>query len=634
MNKLELRMKSMKVAFMAALTAMLFVTASCGDDDDGGGTPAPTQNIVEIAQGNSNLTSLVAALVKFDDLVAALSGSGSFTVFAPTNGAFANLLTTLNYGSLDEVPEETLKQILQYHVLSTEIRAEDLADRQTSTTLLTGESLTFTLVNTVANINGTPLIDANIEATNGIVHVIDEVLVPESLLAPAGPTQNIVELAQGSADLSILVEALVKFDDLVAALSDADGNYTVFAPTNDAFAALLGVIGQTSLDDIPEDVLKRVLSYHVVAGTVAKSTDLTDGQMISTFLDGEEVTVSKGDNVQINASTVVTADVEGTNGVVHIVDAVLVPSLEASIVNTVVEPAYFNKDFSVLTAAVVQADLLGTLIDASANLTVFAPTNEAFAAAGITTLEGLTAENLAPILTYHVLGTEVLAADLPETGSAITTLGGDIYLSVNAQGVYLNGTTQVVTTDIEADNGVVHVIDRTLLPPSSNIVEIAVAASTATEGAEFGQLVAALTAIEGDASTAALVTVLSSMDGENNAPFTVFAPTDAAFEALYTAVGVADLDALVGALGTATIEQVLLYHVVPDARVFSTDLSNLTSPDVTMANGGAITLNLGDLTITDTDAALSVGTVDAGIIGTDILATNGVIHTIDQVILP
>ncbi|MEM8893124.1 MAG: fasciclin domain-containing protein, partial [Bacteroidota bacterium] len=241
---------------------------------------------------------------------------------------------------------------------------------------------------------------------------------------------------------------------------------------------------------------------------------------------------------------------------------------------------------------------------------------------------------LAPILTYHVLGTEVLAADLPATGSAITTLGGDIYLSINDNGVYLNGTTQVVATDVDADNGVVHVIDRTLLPPSSNIVEIAVAASTATEGAEFGQLVAALTAIENDASTAALVTVLSSMDGMNNAPFTVFAPTDAAFEALYTAAGVADLDALVAALGTATIEQVLLYHVVPSARVFSTDLPNLTSPDVTMANGGMITLNLGDLTITDSDAALSVGTVDASIVGTDILATNGVIHTIDQVILP
>ncbi len=632
MNKLDLKLKSLKVAFLATVSAMLLMTASCGDDDTT--DPAPLDNIVALAQGTNDLSSLVAALTKFPDLVTALSGDGPFTVFAPTDAAFASLLTDLNFGSLDDVPEATLRNILEYHVISgNALRSGDLNDGQTANTLL-GESVSVSVANGSVQINDSNVRTADVEASNGVVHIIDQVLLPAELRAPVGPTQNVVELAQGTANLSILVEALIKFDDLVATLSDANGNYTVFAPTNDAFTALLGVVGQTDLDDIPEDVLRRVLSYHVVAGTVAKSTDLSDGQAIGTLLNGEEVTVDLSDGVQINASNVVTPDVEGTNGVVHVVDAVLVPELEASIVNTVVEPAYFNKNFSILTAAVVEADLLGTLIDANSNLTVFAPTNDAFAAAGITSLDGLTAADLVPILTYHVLSTEVLAADLPETGSSITTLGGNIYLSVNEQGVYLNGTTQVVDTDIEADNGVVHVINRTLMPPSSNIVEIAVAASTASEGAEFGQLVAALTAIEADASTAALVTVLSSMDGTNNTPFTVFAPTDDAFEALYTAAGVADLDALVTALGTATVEQVLLYHVVAGARVFSTDLPNLTSAEVTMANSGTITLNLSNLTITDTDAALSIGTTDAKIVGTDILATNGVIHTIDQVILP
>ena len=119
------------------------------------------------------------------------------------------------------------------------------------------------------------------------------------------------------------------------------------------------------------------------------------------------------------------------------------PSLELSIVNTIVEPAYFNKNFSILTEAVVTADLLGTLTNPSATLTLFAPDNAAFAAAGITSLEGLTASDLTPILTYHVLGSEVFANALPPTGSAVTTLNGPFYLSINADGVFINGLTKL-----------------------------------------------------------------------------------------------------------------------------------------------------------------------------------------------
>ncbi len=442
------------------------------------------------------------------------------------------------------------------------------------------------------------------------------------------PEDNIVVIAQGNSDLSILVEALVKFPDLVDVLS-ADGNNTVFAPTNAAFTALLGVIGQTSLSDIPEPVLKRVLQYHVIAGTSIKSTDLTDGQKAATAL-GDEITVGvTTGGVTINTANVVTADVEAKNGIVHVVDAVLVPELELSIVNTVVEPAYFNKNFTTLTDAVVKAGLLNTLINPSANFTVFAPTNDAFTAAGITTLPS--AADLTPILQYHVLDTEVKAADLPATGSAVPTLNGDFYLSKNTSGVFINGLTEVTATDIDQSNGVVHVIDRTLLPASQNVVDIAVAASTATS-AEFGQLVAALTAVENDGSTPALITALSAADGS----FTVFAPTDAAFTALYTLAGVADFNGLVNAIGIGTVATVLQYHVLGD-RVFSTDIPNALngnpSVSLTPLAGGNFTLN-SNLTITDADAALTLGTTDAGIVDTDILGTNGVIHVINQVILP
>ena len=448
---------------------------------------------------------------------------------------------------------------------------------------------------------------------------------------------NIVKIAQETESLSILVDALTMFPDLVDALS-AEGTYTVFAPTNDAFAALLKVTGQTSLEDIPESVVERILKYHVISGAALKSTDLMNGQKASTILSEDdmiEVGID-GNAVTINSANVSNANVEASNGIVHVVDAVLVPALEMSIVNTIVEPAYFNKNFSILTEAVVTADLVGTLIKKDANYTLFAPDNAAFEKAGITSLAGLTANDLAPILTYHVIDGEVFGDGLPATGSAVETLGGNFYLSLNESGAYINGLTMVTAATLagealDYDNGVVHLIDRTLVPATDDIVSIAVAASQASEGAEFGQLVAALTAVEQDQTTDALVTILSG-DGS----FTVFAPTDAAFQALYASASVANFNALVEAVGIGTIEAVLKYHVL-GSKVFSTDIPNALdgkeSVAITPLIEGTFTIN-SDFTITDSDAALGIGTPDASIVSTDILGTNGVIHVIDNVILP
>jgi transforming growth factor-beta-induced protein len=446
------------------------------------------------------------------------------------------------------------------------------------------------------------------------------------------PTDNIIEIAQANMSLSTFV-SVVTNAGLASALQGT-GPFTVFVPTNEAFVALLGAIGQTDPANIPDEVVQRILNYHVIAGSAVKSTDLTDGQMLSTLLGADDkITVDiNGSSVKINSADVVTADIMATNGVIHIIDEVLVPALELSIVNTIVEPAYFSKDFSILTQAVVTAGLLETLINPSSNLTLFAPDNDAFEAAGISSLTGLTANDLTPILTYHVIGSEVFANGLPATGSAVTTLGGDFYLSINDNGVFINGLTKVTAATLaggalDYSNGVVHLIDRTLLPASQNIVQIAVAASQANPGAEFGQLVAALTAVENDPDAANLITILSG-----TGPFTVFAPTDAAFAALYSLAGVADFNALVAEVGIGVIEAVLKYHVV-SGRVFSSDLPNLSGPTVTTL-GGSFTLNLGTLTITDTDAALVLGSADATIVKTDIMGTNGVIHIINQVILP
>lgn len=435
--------------------------------------------------------------------------------------------------------------------------------------------------------------------------------------APSGPTQNIVALAQGNSNLSSLVAALTKYPDLVTTLSSTSTDFTVFAPTNAAFADLLAATGQTSIDDIPEDVLRNVLEYHVVAGAAVKSTELTAGAVET--VSGEDITVTLTGGLKLNGTVnVTTADVEATNGIVHIVDAVLVPPTIVPIVGTVVAPAYFNKNFSTLVAAVVQADLLNALLDENATYTLFAPTNDAFTAAGITELPPNTTEGnaaLTSILLYHVLGAEVKAADLPVTmennPEPIETLGGDFFYLSNrggGAGVFINGLTQVTTTDIEASNGVVHVIDRTILPASGNIAEVATDAG-------FTQLVAAvakfpdlLDAVQSDASN-----------------LTVFAPTDAAFQALYTAQSVADLDALVTKLGAANVKKVLMHHIV-GARVFSSDLAG---GDVSTLEQ-SISIDLSTLTITSASggsAALVPGSLN-------VLASNGVIHVIDAVMIP
>lgn len=163
------------------------------------------------------------------------------------------------------------------------------------------------------------------------------------------PTQNIVALASANTNLSSLVAALSKFPDLVSTLSGS-GNFTVFAPTNQAFTALLAARGQTDINNVPDDVLKSILQYHVVTSGAVRSTQLTVGNVNTAANENIAVTINP---IKLNTNTNVTAaDVLASNGVVHIIDQVLVNPSILPIVGTIYAPAYFNKDFSTLVAAV------------------------------------------------------------------------------------------------------------------------------------------------------------------------------------------------------------------------------------------------------------------------------------------
>jgi transforming growth factor-beta-induced protein len=256
-------------------------------------------NLVELAVADGRFTSLVAA-VKKAGLVETLSGPGPLTVFAPTDAAFTAALAALGK-TLDTLTADELKPILTYHVLSGAVRSTDLKAGPVKT--VSGFSA-FVSTTGGAKINGVSVVTADIAAKNGVIHVIDKVLLPP----------NLVQAATLAGDFSTLIGAVTSAG-LAETLSKADANLTVFAPDNAAFAKLSAVPSG--------DALKNVLLYHVVSGKVL-STDLKAG-MVPTLLTGKSVTVDLSAGVRINASKVVAADIVTTNGVIHVIDTVLIP---------------------------------------------------------------------------------------------------------------------------------------------------------------------------------------------------------------------------------------------------------------------------------------------------------------------
>ncbi len=277
---------------------------------------------------------------------------------------------------------------------------------------------------------------------------------------PAPTQKTIAGIASADTSFSILVAALNKAG-LVATLNGT-GNYTVFAPTNAAFRAL-GIdeneISMLEGDEIEE--LKSVLLYHVL-GSEVKSTQLTNSYVPTLFtVGGNGVSLKIGvAPVKLNKDVnVTTADLDASNGVVHVIDDILLPP-------TIVDIALNDPSFSSLVAAVVKAELVTTL-DETENITVFAPVDQAFSDIKFD-LSTFTKAQLTPILTAHVLGSQVRSNQI-KNGQKVTSLNTAIDLTFNTtSGVKLSGgkTTDasVVAADIQATNGVVHVINKVILP--------------------------------------------------------------------------------------------------------------------------------------------------------------------------
>ncbi|GAB5556036.1 MAG: fasciclin domain-containing protein [Schleiferiaceae bacterium] len=324
---------ALRGAKLMMIAALALGFTACDDDDDivDNGMPATQKTIAEIAIADGNFTILVDALTRtgLDEVVA--DADQDLTVFAPTDAAFMDLLTELNMSSLDEVEmalgTDGLKNVVLYHVLGKEVTSSMVATGYVTTQAMNSsmDNLSF-YMNTS---NGVMINDratvttVDIDASNGVIHVIDKVILPVTLY----------DLLSYNDNYSSLVAALGVADGgLDALLSDnSEGPFTLFAPDNDAFGDLLMDLQLADLNALVgalgTDGVADVLTYHVVTGNV-NSDEVPTGNVPT--VNGANIMISVDNGVSITdmnggMSMVTEVDIQGTNGVVHAIDAVLLP---------------------------------------------------------------------------------------------------------------------------------------------------------------------------------------------------------------------------------------------------------------------------------------------------------------------
>ena len=402
-------------------------------------------SLTDRAVRDGRFTTLVAALQRLglDDV---LDGDGTFTVFAPTDEAFAAAGI-----DLDEVSDDDLRQILLYHVLSDAIPAGSIPSGQTYVTTMStagpnDSPLSLLVDNSDGSVtlnDGVDVIITDVFGTNGVIHAIDEVLITPL---------DLVDIAVLTEATQTLEDALVRVG-LVDALN-GEGPFTIFAPTNDAFASLDELIM-----DLSDDELRELLLNHVVQGNLRADVLMADTLMT---LGGSPIQLDSMGGIGIlNGGTVnvVSANIQGTNGVVHLIDQVLYDF-------DVVDQAILADQTQALEDSLITAGLIETL-RGDGPFTIFAPTNEAFEVLNSDSL-GLSVDQLADLLQGHVVSGLFTAEDLPAGGS-LTALNGNIITFNQDLTQIIDGnpnatrTVEIITTDIEATNGVIHLIGSVLL---------------------------------------------------------------------------------------------------------------------------------------------------------------------------
>jgi transforming growth factor-beta-induced protein len=470
--------------------------------------------------------------------------------------------------------------------------------------------------------NVSRVIKADVQIENGVVHVIDRVLIPSIQL----PKPTLVEAATKTG-LTTLLTAVTAVPGLPNRLLSAPA-ITVFAPTNEAFAAALAVFKAKDLNELVIKIggpanLEKVLGFHVVPAK-ALSSSLSTSNTFQT-LSGQSITVEKsGNTVSVKdqlgrVAQVVAADIEIANGVVHVINGMMLPNLGLPNVVQAAQSAGLTTLLDAVTAAGLGSTLLNT-----PQMTVFAPTNAAFTAAlqafGAANLNQLVAkiggvQNLQRVLGFHVVPAAAFSFELGATNTFTTLAGQQLTVTKNGANVTVRdaagNTASVVAADVAISNGVVHVIDKVLLPT--------ITLPTVVEAAQAANLTVLLQAV----TAAGLGNTLL-----NQQAMTVFAPTNQAFTNLLQKLGFASLQEMINTLGAPAVTKVLGFHVVP-ATAFSFNLASGAQEVPTLA-GEMLTVTRNGANVTVKDKAGNTFNVVAA----DVAIRNGVVHVIDGVLLP
>jgi len=557
------------------LLAAALILVGC---DSNGGTEVPNvsedNSVAEVVAASQNTGTLESALQQAGLVEALDDSSQSFTVFAPTDAAFG----TIDAGELT-ANDALLEEVLTYHVVPQAINAGDIQDGQTVTTL-EGDTLRFSVSDGTVQVNGATVTNPDIEATNGVVHKIDGVLLE---------TVDVVDRAVLTPQLSTLAAAV---DAAGLAGSDSplrNSTLTLFAPTNGAFEGL-------DVDALTgnSEILSRTLNYHVIAGQRIGSGALPSGESPAT-LEGGTIDVDlSGDVPTLNGIPVSTTDIRTENGVVHLIDGVLLQRLD------IVQRATVTSALSTLASAVGASSALSAgdspLRDDSPT-TVFAPVNGAFQDVDVDELVGNT-DLLNEVLSYHAVDGAVTSDQL-ESGSVPTLEGGSVAVTVTDTSVTVDDVP-VTTTDIRTRNGVVHLVDDVLL--------------RGVDAVDRTVLTSALSTTQAAIEAAGLDGANSPLRSEG--PLTIFAPLNSGFDGL-------EVDELAGQPNLTG--RILQYHAISGQRIEAADLSNGETPQT--LEGGTITVEGVGV---DT-AAVTLNGVPVSV--TDIQTENAVIHLIDGVLL-
>ena len=558
----------MMMTLLIASAFPLNATADANDD-------IPTN-----AAGTGVHGSLLAALTHVG-LNTTLEGTGPFTVFAPTDQAFDDAgIDLANFQTQEE--KDILTDILLYHVVTASVPSNAVTDGMVAT-MANGDKAKFGVNGGTVTVGSATVTTADVQSSNGIIHVIDQVLMPP---------EDIPAIAAMTGIHNSLVNAVLQAELLLTL--EGPGPFTLFAPTDQAFAE--AGIDLAALDN-PQGkaTLQDILLYHVISEEIP-STNVTEC-MTAAAANGQPVAFSLDNGVMINDANITVTDVIASNGYIHVIDKVLTPTDNP---NDIPRTAQCTGIHDALVAGVVQAELLETSAGARSihNLCTNRP-SVCRCRIDLGALDNPSGkQTLSDILLYHVVSGEVPSSNVTECMTATAANGQTLSFTVG-DGVMVNGAN-VTIADVATSNGIIHVIDK-VLSPTNTPNDIA---RTAQCTGIHNSLVSAVVQAE----------LLETLQGAG--PFTLFAPTDQAF----ADAGI-DLASLDNPAGKAALADILLYHVV-SGNVPSTALSDcMTTPAV---NGQNLAFNLGS----------GVMVNDANVTLADVGTSNGVIHVIDKVLTP